>query len=169
MPNLGELKQRNKPDIPESSQSLQPQQTVTIPYLPQVSAIPTDQWNMMLESQTAAIQRLQELAAYISTLPTVDDVNKMMKNYYQNIYDRQTDHLSNTIRKEHQRIMENMTSSMEKTTDTIGRKMTNTLEDWEKKLRHRDMSPLKMKAKWVGIGALTSTILWLLLRLLTTL
>ncbi|MCL5935776.1 MAG: hypothetical protein M1543_04770 [Firmicutes bacterium] len=47
--------------------------------------------------------------------------------------------------------------------------MTNTLEHWEEKLRHRDMSPLKIKANWAGIGALISTILWLLLKLLTTL
>ena len=84
MPSLEELKQRNKPEMPEGIPPAQPQQTVTVPYLPLVSAIPTDQWNMMVESQTAAIQRLQELAMYIATLPTVDDVNQMMKKYYSN-------------------------------------------------------------------------------------
>lgn len=64
-------------ELPETQ--AQSQQTVTVPYLPLVSAIPTDQWNMMVDSQTAAIQRLQELAMYIATLPTVDDVNQMMK------------------------------------------------------------------------------------------
>ena len=77
----------------------------------------------MLESQTAAIQRLQELAMHISALPTVDDVNRMMKNYYQNIYDRQTDFLSKTIREEHQRMTNTVTTNMDKTTDTIGWKL----------------------------------------------
>ena len=120
MPSLEELKQRNKPDMPEGIPPAQSQQTVTIPYLPLVSAIPTEQWNMMVESQTAAIQRLQELAMYIATLPTVDDVNQMMKKYYQGVYERQTDFLSKTIREEHQRMTNTVTSNMNKTTDTIG-------------------------------------------------
>ena len=111
----------------------------------------------------------QELAMYIATLPMVEDVNQMMKKYYQGVYERQTDFLSKTIREEHQQMTNTVTTNMNKTTDTIGWKLTNTLEHWEEKLRHRDMSPFKIKAKWAGIGVLISTILWLLLKLLTTL
>lgn len=163
MPDFEKLKQFNQPEnaLPEP-----PEQTVTVPYLPQVSAIPTDQWNTMLKGQQLTVQRLQELSAYISTLPGVDDVNKMMEHYYRNVYYQQTENLKDTVRQENRTITDSVNTGMEKTRSATARTIQNTLDQWETKLMHRDMSPLKIKAKWAGIGAFLSAMFWLLLKLL---
>ena len=155
MPDFEKLKQLNRPENPPPEP---PEQTVTVPYLPQVSAIPTDQWNTMLKGQQTTVQRLQDLSAYVAVLPSVDDVNKMMEHYYENVYYQQTENLKDTVRQESRAITESVTTGMEK--------MRNTLYQWETKLVHRDMSPLKIKAKWGGIGALISAMFLLWLKLL---
>lgn len=163
MPDFEKLKQLNQP---ESALPEPPEQTVTVPYLPQVSAIPTDQWNTMLKGQQTTVQRLQDLSVYIAVLPSVDDVNKMMEHYYENVYYQQTENLKDTVRQESRTITESVNTGMEKTRNTTDQTMRNTLYQWETKLVHRDMSPLKIKAKWAGIGALISAMFLLLLKLL---
>lgn len=163
MPDFEKLKQLNQP---ESALPEPPKQTITVPYLPQVSAIPTDQWNTMLKGQQTTVQRLQDLSVYIAVLPSVDDVNKMMEHYYENVYYQQTENLKDTVRQESRAITESVNTGMEKMRNTTDQTMRNTLYQWETKLVHRDMSPLKIKAKWAGIGALASAMFWLLLKLL---
>lgn len=163
MPDFEKLKQLNQPEsvLPEL-----PEQTVTVPYLPQVSAIPTDQWNTMLKGQQLTVQRLQDLSAYVAVLPSVDDVNKMMEHYYENVYYQQTENLKDTVRQESRTITESVNTGMEKTRNTTDQTMRNTLYQWETKLVHRDMSPLKIKTKWAGIGAFLLAMFLLLLKLL---
>lgn len=163
MPDFEKLKQLNRPENPPSKP---PEQAVTVPYLPQVSAIPTDQWNTMLKSQQLTVQRLQELSAYVAALPSAEDVSRMMEQYYRSVYDRQTANLEDTVRQENRKVSDSVNAGMEKMTDTIAWKMQNTLDHWEANMRHRDMSPLRIKAKWTGIGALLSAMFWLLLKLL---
>ena len=163
MPDYEKLKRLNQP---ESALPELPEQTVTVPYLPQVSAIPTDQWNTMLKGQQLTVQRLQELSAYVAALPGVEDVSRMMEHYYRNVYYQQTEDLKDTVRQESRAITESVYAGMEKTRNTTAWTIQNTLDQWETKLMHRDMSPLKIKAKWAGIGALISAMFWLLLKLL---
>lgn len=163
MPDFEKLKQLNRPENPPPEP---PEQTVTVPYLPQVGAIPTDQWNTMLKGQQTTVQRLQDLSVYIAVLPSVDDVNKMMEHYYENVYYQQTENLKDTVRQESRAIMESVNTGMEKMRNTTDQTMRNALYQWETKLVHRDMSPLKIKAKWAGIGAFLSAMFWLLLKLL---
>lgn len=89
MPNLDALKQMNRPQ--------EAQQTVTTPYLPQVSAIPTREWNAMLQSQMVLVERLTEMGQYIATLPTTQVIRKTIRDYCQGIYDNQGDMLCRVI------------------------------------------------------------------------
>lgn len=73
LPNLNEPKALNKPQ--ENPQKL------TTPYLPQVSAIPTEEWDAMLNSQTVLLERMAALGQYISTLPTTPEIEKAIRDY----------------------------------------------------------------------------------------
>ena len=93
MPNLNELKALNKPqEIP---------QKLTVPYLPQVSAIPTEEWDAMLNSQTVLLERMAALGQYISTLPTTPEIEKAIRDYCQGIYDNLGDMLCRVINDQH--------------------------------------------------------------------
>lgn len=120
----------------------------------------------MLSGQQTTMQRLQDLSAYVAVLPSVEDANKMMEHYYQNVYYQQTENLKDTVRQESRAITESVNTGMEKMRNTTARTIQNTLDQRETKLMHRDMSPLKIKVKWARIGALISAMFLLLLKLL---
>ena len=158
MPNLNELKALNKPQ--EISQKL------TIPYLPQVSAIPTEEWDAMLNSQTVLLERMAALGQYISTLPTTPEIEKAIRDYCQGIYDNQRDMLCRVINDQHRRISQTVNDRIDKSQDSLKWQLQEGFQKQTERLRHRDMLPWKLKVKWTAVGLLSSTVLYTLLSLL---
>ena len=158
LPNLNELKALNKPqEIP---------QKLTTPYLPQVSAIPTEEWDAMLNSQTVLLERMAALGQYISTLPTTPQIEKAIRDYCQGIYDNQGDMLCRVINDQHSRISQTVTEMLSKQENNLDRKMQQGFKEQTELLRHRDVLPWKLKIKWTAVGLLSSTVLYTLLSLL---
>ncbi len=158
MPNLNELKALNKPQ--ENPQKL------TMPYLPQVSAIPTVEWDAMLNSQTALLERMAALGQYISTLPTKPQIENAIRDYCQGIYDNQGDMLCRVIGDQHRRISQMVTDKIDKSQDSLKWQLQEGFKEQTELLRHRDMLPWKLKVKWTAVGLLSSTVLYTLLSLL---
>lgn len=158
MPNLNELKALNKPQ--------ENPQKITVPYLPQVSAIPTEEWDAMLSSQTVLLERMAALGQYISTLPTTPEIEKAIRDYCQGIYDKQGDMLCRVINDQHRRISQTVTEMLSKQESNLNWKIQQGFKEQTEALRHRDMLPWKLKAKWTAVGLLSSTALYTLLSLL---
>ena len=142
------------------------QQTITLPYLPQVSAIPTEEWDSMLSSQMVTLERLAQLGQYISTLPTTPEIEKAIRDYCQGIYDNQGDMLCRVIHDQHRLISHMVNDKIGKTEDNLRLQMQEGFKEQTEQLRHRDMLPWKLKVKWASVGLLSSTVLYTLLSLL---
>ncbi len=162
MPNLNELKALNRPNtVPPPQEAV-----VSISYIPTASTIPSEEWQNILSSQAAVVQRLEILGEYISTLPNTEDVSRMMKNYYQSVYNGQLMALENKIQSEHQEMQTALTAAMNSITKEMVNKTAAVMKNMEQTLQHRDMLPWKLKVKWTAVGLLSSTVLYTLLSLL---
>lgn len=153
MPNLNELKALNKPqEIP---------QKLTTPYLPQVSAIPTEEWDAMLSRQTVLLERMAALGQYISTLPTTPEIEKAIRDYCQGIYDNQGDMLCRVINDQHRRISQTVNDKIDKSQDNLKWQLQQGFKEQTELLGHRDVLPWKLKIKWTAMAALLDSVLYL--------
>ena len=95
----------------------------------------------------AVAERMEMLGKYISKLPNTEDVSRMMKNYYQSVYNGQLQALKDKIQSEHRALKADLTAHMDTLTGTMTSRTTQIMRDMEMTLKHRDMLPWKLKFK----------------------
>ena len=74
--------------------------------------------------------------------------------------------LCRVIHDQHRLISQTVNEKISNMEDNLRWQMQEGFKQQTEQLRHRDMLPWKLKAKWVSVGLLSSTVLYTLLSLL---
>ena len=130
---------------------------LTEPYQPILVGVKQEQWNALVKHTTTVGQALIENIALVAGLPTMEYLDCLMIGEVE----RHHKEVERILKNEKQYLTDSLMTKLAETERKIQRTVTNQTADMMEKLKARDLSPAKLKAKWVGIGAILPSMLWL--------
>ena len=153
--NIEHLKALNKPE------NLIEQYQIQLP----MYAIPTETLEQLLTMLSAIGQGQAPIQENIAKLPTWQDIQETL---YPILEQNGNSYLQAALESEKslERVMRNQSEALK---SMVMKTISEQLKDMERSLMARDLTPLKIRLKWMGWGALVPTILFALLWILKTL
>ena len=134
---------------------------LTEPYQPILIGVKQEQWNALVRHITTMGAAVIENTALISKLPTQEGVDSLMENEIR----RHNSEMENDMSYQTKRLNEIITAKLTEAERNMQATVSKQTADMIAKLQARDLSPEKLKVKWVLIGAIlpSALLLWQLL------